>query len=144
MTGTAAGRRATSPHVHRSRLIAALLAGAVLSLAVACGDDSVDTSQMSQLARDGRQLYMNRGCAGCHGGDGSGGIGPAVAGLHQTERELTDGSTVVADEAYIRRSITDPDAEIVTGYSIRMPANQLADADVDALVAYLLELESTP
>lgn len=138
-TGTVGGRRSTSLHVPRTRLVAALLTGVVLSLAVACGSDDA-TSDLSSSAQDGRRLFTSRGCGGCHGADGSGGIGPELAGMAGTERELENGS-VVADEDYIRRSITDPDADIVAGYPIRMPANQLGDSDVDALVAYLLELE---
>lgn len=132
-----------------TRLAAALLTGVVLSLAVACGSDdtasdpSTSSPDLSSSAEDGRRLYTSRGCGGCHGADGSGGIGPELSGMAGTERELEDGSVVVADAEYIRRSITDPDVDIVAGYSIRMPANQLGDSDVDALVAYLLELESS-
>lgn len=142
-TGTVGGRRSTSLHVPPTRFVAALLTGMVLSLAVACGSDDAATSDLSSSAQDGRRLYTSRGCGGCHGADGAGGIGPELVGIAGSERELEDGSVEVADEEYIRRSITEPDADRVAGYSIRMPANQLDDSDVDALVAYLLELEPT-
>jgi cytochrome c oxidase subunit 2 len=59
---------------------------------------------------------------------------------------LDDGTEVVADEAYIRRSITDPSAQVVAGFNVQMPEIELSDDDVDALVAYITTLGdgSTP
>ncbi len=88
----------------------------------------------------GAALNVSAGCAACHGSAGEGGVGPAYVGLLGSEVELVDGSTVIADEAYLRRSITDPDAEIVAGYDIAMPANTLTDAQVDDLVAWIISL----
>ena len=76
----------------------------------------------------------------CHreGGDG---IGPDWEGLAGSTVTLDDGSTVVADEAYLTLAITDPDAQIVDGYDIRMPPNDdLSDDDVAAIVAYIQSL----
>lgn len=117
----------------------------VTALAAACTDDTSGpgTDGLSAAASEGRDIYRNRGCQGCHGGDGSGGIGPALAGVADTERELDDGTTVTADTEYLRRAITDPGAEIVAGYSVRMPSNDLDDQAVDALIAYIESLEAT-
>jgi cytochrome c oxidase subunit 2 len=55
---------------------------------------------------------------------------------------LDDGRTVRADDAYLTRSIDDPDAEIVAGYqrgvmsSVIRPG-QIDPADTRALVAYI-------
>lgn len=121
-------------------LTSVVLGAAVLSACGASGPG--DVSGLSPQAQRGAELYVARGCQGCHGPEGSGGIGPAVAGIAGTQRELIDGTFVTADTEYLRRSITDPNAEIVAGYSIRMPENRLSDADVDALVAYIEELEA--
>lgn len=132
----------TSPGV---RTLSVGLTSLVLGLALvsACGSsEPSDLSAFSPEAQRGAAIYTARGCQGCHGAEGSGGIGPAVAGIAGTERELIDGTVVIADTEYLRRSITDPNAEIVAGYSIRMPANTLSDSDVDALVAYIEELEA--
>ncbi len=75
----------------------------------------------------------------CHRESG-GGIGPDWDGLAGSTVTLEDGSTVVADEAYLTLAITDPDAQIVDGYDIRMPANDLGDDDVAAIVAYIQSL----
>jgi cytochrome c oxidase subunit 2 len=76
----------------------------------------------------------------CHGNNGEGGIGPAWIGLAGSEVALEDGSTVIADAEYLRRSIVDPDSQIVAGYTIRMPKTELTESEVAALVAYIEEL----
>lgn len=124
--------------------VAALATTVILVLAAACAESGPDPSALSASAQEGQRLYSARGCAGCHGGDGSGGIGPAVAGIAGTERELIDGTTVVADRDYLTRSITHPNDEIVAGYRVRMPENNLDADQVSDIVDYILELESTP
>lgn len=116
------------------------------ALAAACADDTSGSGSagLSPAASEGSDIYRSRGCQGCHGGDGTGGIGPTLAGIAGTPRELDDGTTVTADTDYLRRSITDPDREIVAGYSVRMPSNDLDGQAVDALVAYIESLEATP
>ena len=126
------------------RALAALATASVIAIAAACASSDPDTSGLSSMAQDGQRLYSNRGCAGCHGSDGTGGIGPALVGIAGTERQLIDGRTVVADEEYLIRSITHPNDDIVEGYRVRMPENDLGPTDVAALVAYIQELESTP
>jgi cytochrome c oxidase subunit 2 len=64
------------------------------------------------------------GCVACHSLDGTPGVGPTWQGLYLREEQLTDGSTVVADDDYIINSIYDPNAQIVTGYNPNiMPQN---------------------
>ncbi len=97
------------------------------------------SADLSPLAAEGKDLLTSEGCAACHGSEGEGGIGPVLVGLAGRAVELDDGTTVVADTAYLRRAIVDPNAQIVAGYEIRMPENALADAQVDALVAWIEE-----
>ncbi len=94
-------------------------------------------------AATGRRSPSER-CASCHGADGTGGVGPKFVGLYGSQVTLTDGSTVVADDEYIRRSITDPGAERVEGYTVNMPASDLDDDDIEAVLAYIRELGTTP
>jgi len=58
-------------------------------------------------------------------------------GLSGSEVELSDGTTVVADEAYLFESIRDPAARIVDGYSVQMPRNSLTDDEIDEIVAFI-------
>ena len=57
------------------------------------------------------------GCVACHTTDGTPGVGPTWQGLYQRQEQLTDGSTVTADDAYIINSIHDPNAQIVSGFN---------------------------
>ena len=110
------------------------MAGAVVALAVmvgSCGDDAVDR---------GRAIAMDVGCTSCHSTGADDGIGPGWGGIWGTERELDDGTTVVVDEDYLRRSVTDPDAEVVAGWEPIMPRISLSDDELDDVVAYLREV----
>ena len=113
---------------------------ATLTVALAaCGSGGESSSANDGGAADGREIAEDRGCMSCHRA-GGGGIGPDWEGLAGSTVTLDDGSTVVADEAYITRAITDPGAEIVDGYDVRMPDNNLDDDDVSAIVAYIQSL----
>ena len=129
-----------SPSVASIALFGALL----IAVVVAAGCGGSVASDLSPQAADGRQVANTSGCASCHGADGSGGVGPAFVGLYGSEVKLADGSTVVADDEYLRRSITDPDAERVEGYAVKMPSTDLDADEIEAVLAYIRELGSTP
>ncbi len=107
--------------------------GAVVTLGACGGSDP----QLPPLATEGREIMRDSGCAACHGRNGAGGVGPAWDGLFGSTRELDTGERVIADEAYLRRSIAEPDAQKVAGYTVVMPDNNLTDAEVDAVLAYI-------
>ncbi|CUS05277.2 Cytochrome c oxidase subunit 2 [Candidatus Promineifilum breve] len=66
------------------------------------------------------------GCVACHSSDGTPGVGPTWQGLYQRQEQLTDGSTITADDAYIINSINEPNAQIVVGFNPNiMPQNYL-------------------
>lgn len=96
------------------------------------------------LVARGKSLYTADGCSGCHSLTGAPGAGPSFKGLAGATSTLSTGQTVTADDAYLERSITAPDAQIVKGYhpGIMGPAiagHDLAahPADVRALVAFI-------
>lgn len=96
------------------------------------------------LVARGKSLYTSDGCIGCHSLTGAAGAGPTFKGLAGAPTKLTTGSTVTADDAYIERSITDPDAEIVAGYSAGIMAPAIASFglatkpdDLRALIAFI-------
>jgi len=70
-------------------------------------------------------------------------VGPAFTGLYGSQVALADGSTVVADDAYLTEAIRVPAAAEVAGYDIGMPASDLDDAQVAAVVAYIHALAGT-
>ncbi len=149
MTGTRPADATTWTSVHpraargASRVLAVAATAAVVLLGAACGGDAADGGpELSPEAATGRRLATAAGCASCHGANGEGNVGPAFVGLFGSERELRDGTTVIADEDYLRESIRDPSAKMVAGYSLRMPTNNLTDAEIDSIVTYIVALSS--
>jgi cytochrome c oxidase subunit 2 len=64
----------------------------------------------------GRVLASQFQCIVCHDVSGSGaGTAPSFKGLAGSTVKLADGTTVVADDAYLRESITQPNAKSSTG-----------------------------
>ena len=49
-------------------------------------------------------------------------------------------TTVTADSDYLRRSITDPGAQVVAGYGPTMPTVEVTDAQLEELVAFIQSL----
>ena len=118
-----------------------LVLSVVLGVA-ACGSDDDSASGGGDgggPAGEGRDIADDSGCMSCHR-EGGGGIGPDWEGLAFSTVTLEDGSTIVADAAYLALAITDPDAQIVEGYDVRMPSNDLGDDDVAVIVAYIQSL----
>ena len=88
----------------------------------------------------GAQLVKDNGCVACHATDDKRLVGPGWGGLYKSKVTLADGSTVKADDAYLRESILQPNAKIVAGYpaSVMPDYSQLLTKEqVDAIVAYL-------
>ncbi len=93
-------------------------------------------------AEAGERLYQVRGCNQCHSIDGSGDQGPTFKNLFGHKVALKDGSTVVADENYIRQSILEPMADIVAGFEAVMPTYQgkLKSEEITAIIEFLKTL----
>ncbi len=93
------------------------------------------------MASNGQQLFQQLGCATCHRFDTQG-RGPNLAGLFGKPVLLDDGRTVVADENYLRESILNPGAKIVSGFKPIMPSfqGQVSEESLGALVAYIKSL----
>jgi len=87
----------------------------------------------------GEEVFYEFACQACHGDEDST-AGPTLNGLWGSEVLLEDGRSVTADEAYVRRAITDPLAEVRAGYRTVMPGFPLSDGDVDTLMDYIRSL----
>jgi cytochrome c oxidase subunit 2 len=127
------------------RALLALVPVLVLTgvLAACGGDDSGGSSSSGGASADaeaGKQVARDRGCTSCHSSNGDRGTGPTWKGLYGSEIELADGTTVTADELYIKESITDPGAKIVKGYGNMMPHFTLSQEEVNQLFAYIQSL----
>ena len=86
----------------------------------------------------GRAAFEDLGCTGCHE-DPSGIIAPSLQGVYGSEVKLQSGETVLADEAYIRESIMDPKAKVVSGFRSIMPnfQNIITPQQLVDLIAYI-------
>jgi uncharacterized membrane protein len=121
----------------------------VTSLFVACA--ALLVSPAALAAGDpvrGNALLYAKGCAACHSFDGTARPGPTYAGLVGKTRKVVTGEKpreVVADEAYIRRSIVEPNHDIVEGYMPgAMPGLPVKPEEVDHLTAAILEIGAAP
>ncbi len=111
-------------------------------------DDFEELPNMTPEAR-GEIFYTYFGCNSCHNLTGEpGGAGPTWVGLYGREEVLTDGSTIVVDDAYLHESILNPNARIVATFKPnQMPQNfedrfnafGFGDADqiTNDLIAYI-------
>ncbi len=88
----------------------------------------------------GEKLAQQNGCLACHSLDGSRGVGPSWKGIYGRTRTLADGSSVIADEAYLTESIANPSARLVDGYPPVMAAYPMSEDDLAAMVAYFMTL----
>lgn len=88
----------------------------------------------------GAKLYEELACETCHGT----GKGPPFVNLFGSKVKLSDGTTVTADEAYLRESILNPSAQIVAGYQPLMPTykGQVTEEQVLLLIAYIRSLSA--
>lgn len=95
------------------------------------------------LAHQGAELFVSRGCSGCHA-EASSVHAPKLAGLYGRSVQLSDGRHVRADDSYIRDSILQPKREVVAGYEPIMPsyAGLLDDGEVQSLTAYIRSLSA--
>jgi len=93
----------------------------------------------------GKQLYQSLGCVSCHGANGEGGRGPTLVGLFGRKVFLQSGQTLTADESYVRESIENPQAELVTGFGPIMPTfqGQLTPEQLIQIMAYIKSLQVT-
>jgi cytochrome c oxidase subunit II len=91
----------------------------------------------------GEKLFQDLACATCHQTT-SQGRGPSLAGLYGRQVPLQGGGSAVADEAYIRESIVNPQAKITAGFQPLMPTFQglISEEQLLQLIAYVRSLGS--
>jgi cytochrome c oxidase subunit 2 len=94
----------------------------------------------------GIQLFQEKGCRACHSVDGTPLVGPTVKGLFgKTVTVLTDGRErkVMADEAYLKKSLLEPNADLVKGFPPIMPSQKglITDEELERIIAYIKELK---
>lgn len=92
----------------------------------------------------GLKLLQTKGCLGCHTTDGTPKAGPTFKGLYGSKiAVITQGKEVaiVADKEYLKKSILEPSADVVKGYSNIMPKLPMSDEELGEIVDYLETLK---
>ncbi|MEA3334749.1 MAG: cytochrome c oxidase subunit II [Chloroflexota bacterium] len=89
-------------------------------------------------------------CVGCHNVTGeSTGIGPSWKGLFGMERQFADGTSMMADENYLRKSILEPGLQVVDtcplgpcipGVMPQTYGESLSEQDINDLIEYIKSL----
>ena len=111
-----------------------------------------DTSAVAPVvaatpALEGKQLVQRYGCNACHSADGSRIIGPSYKGIFGEESVvITSGQerTIVIDEEYIRKSIYEPNADIVKGYNqglMQTYTRQITEDEIEKIIEYIRTLK---
>ncbi len=90
------------------------------------------------LAAAGEAVFTSYGCSGCHEGRSTV-RAPSLTGLFGKPVPLEAGSTVIADDSFIRDKILMPDHNKIAGYKQVMPSFKgvIAEDDLIRLVAYI-------
>lgn len=131
----------------RLSFVSFILAAGMVSQAIG---QSADAVAVTPDRPSGQEVYLKQYCGLCHTLDrvGTSGIfGPTHNGLARTaESRIRDSlytGRARTPAEYVRESIVEPQDFIVPGYEAsphRMPAyRHLADEEIDALVAFLLD-----
>lgn len=112
----------------------------------ASGPVKIDSTVAAIPGAAGKLLTEQKGCIACHSSDGTKIVGPSYKGIfgHKVtvdsdgkEREIT------VDEKYIKKSILEPDADIVKGFnkgSMISYKGQLSDEEIDQIIEYIKTL----
>jgi cytochrome c oxidase subunit 2 len=96
------------------------------------------------MAQQGKKLFVQYHCAGCHGPDSSV-QAPRLEGVYGHAVPIEDGDTtrlITADDRYIRDSILLPKNQVVAGYKPIMPSfdGQISEDDLLKIIQYIKSL----
>ena len=94
------------------------------------------------MVQQGERLFGQYGCSTCHQLDQQGRC-PNLRGVYGSRIQFADGTTTLADDAYIRESILNPNAKVVAGYKPDvMPSfqGQISEEGILQLIVYIKSL----
>jgi cytochrome c oxidase subunit 2 len=97
----------------------------------------------ASLAQNGERLFASLSCNACHNSRPEA-RGPNLANVYGSKLALSNGGTVIADDAYLRESILNPSQHITQGFAPIMPTyqGQISEDGVISLVEYIKNLNS--
>ena len=91
----------------------------------------------------GLAVLTAKGCLTCHSVDGKPKVGPTLKAIYGKEQQVLIAGvpkTITVDDAYLRRAITDPMAQVVRGYPPAMPLTPLTEQELSEVVRYIKTL----
>ena len=113
-----------------------------------------DTTQIAASAAaidspsaTGKRIMQNIGCFACHTLDGTKLVGPSFKGIWGAQHTVVTGRetrTITVDEEYIKKSIYDPNADVVDGFGKGLMLSyegQLSEDDIGNIIEYLKTLK---
>jgi len=115
-----------------------------LSDSTAVAGPAVDSE--TSLADQGLEVLRRNGCNACHSMDGTKLVGPSYLGGWGGMRTVVTGRDereVTVDSAYVKRSIYDPNADVVKGYGKGLMLSyegMVSEEEVALIIEYLKEL----
>jgi len=95
---------------------------------------------------EGLELLKIKGCLTCHTINGSPLVGPTFKGMYgKKETVITAGKerTIIINDEYIKKSLLEPNADIVKGFQPIMPPQKdlLKEKDISQIIEYLKKLK---
>lgn len=106
-------------------------------------DTAALATAMANPGIAGKRLIESSGCIACHSSDGTKLVGPSFKGIYgHSQAVVTNGQTreITVDDAYITKSIYEPDADVVEGFhkgQMVTYKNQLKEEDIKMIIEYL-------
>ncbi len=113
--------------------------GRVIALAAADYERWLDHGTVpASMAARGAERFRQFGCSGCHGASSTV-HAPKLEGVFGKPVQLRGGTSVIADERYIRDSILLPLKDVVAGYEPIMPSfqGQIGEDQLLEIIAYI-------
>ena len=107
---------------------------------------AASVAEIESPSATGKRIMQNIGCFACHSIDGTKLVGPSFKGIWGATHTVTTGREkreILVDEEYIKRSIYDPNADVVDGFGKGLMLTyegQLSDDDIANIIEYLKTL----
>jgi cytochrome c oxidase subunit 2 len=101
------------------------------------------TAAAPPAAARAAKLWEERGCIACHDLEQQA-MGPPIRGAWGSRRKLEGGREAVVDEAYIRKSIKEPSADIVEGYPDQMQPQELTEEEIGVIISLYKSMAAAP
>jgi cytochrome c oxidase subunit 2 len=99
---------------------------------------------VAQAQPSAQEILAAKGCLDCHTLDGKPSVGPTLKGLFGKKEQILVGKalkTIIVDEAYLRRAITNPGEKLVKGYPPGMPDPEITEQELNEVVRYIKSLD---